>query len=219
MATVGAVTRDGIKLVDLPSGFQYSMGDIKYDPHENFKPNGSFRLDAKTSPDFNQVNLVVALNLGGGHDEISGKLGGGHHSDDCPHCGRCYDFGVEQSGQRVRVRKEDPHPQTEGGPSKSINLGDLNNKWIVLQYLKMNNTDGSVNCQVWISTLGNDSTPSNNFQQIFNETDTGNWRLAPFLSVFKPSDSVVTCRVDGMNRNIFHYKWFAAVRITGGHGE
>jgi hypothetical protein len=83
----------------------------------------------------------------------------------------------------------------------------------------MNNTDGSVNAQVWISTSGNDSTPSNNFQKIFDETDTGQWRENPFLSVFRPGDSVVTCRVDGMSIDKFHYKWFAAVRITGGHGE
>ena len=205
-------TPDGIALAPLPAG--YSYGEANTNPHENFKSDGSFRLDKGVQPQLNQVNLVVYLNLTSGSDEISGKLSGGTHTDNAPKNGRCYDIGINQAGDRVRIRKENPHPTYhDGPPSHSLNLGSLNGKWIGYQFMKWNE-GANVHLQCWIDTTGSE-TVTNHWTKILDEVDTGNWVESPYLTVFDSSDSQTTVRVDSMSTSKFHYKFYDAHRING----
>jgi hypothetical protein len=212
----GHATNDGVTLVDLPPGYAYA--DTLYNPNQNFQSNGSFRLDKPASPQLNQVNLTVYLNLSSGSDEISGKLSGGRHSTSIAKHGRCYDIGINQAGNRVRIRKEDPHPSYHDTPiSNSLSLGSLNGKWVGFQYLKWN--EGS-NChlQAWIDTNGlpDGTHPGNNWVKIMDAVDTGGWVESPFLNCYDPTDSVTTVRVDGQSTSSFHYKYYAVTRIGSG---
>lgn len=203
-------TPDGIALVALPAGYTY--GDQHTNFHENFQSNGSFRLDCGVQPELNELNLTFSLNLSSGSDEISSKLSGGTHSDNAPKNGRCYDIGINQAGDRVRIRKEDPHPKYHDGPSHSINLGSLNGKWIYVQSLKWN--EGSnVHLQCWIDTTGS-QTVSNKFVKILDDIDTGGWFESPYLTTFSSSDSQTTVRVDSMSTSKFHYQMLCATRIV-----
>ena len=205
-------TPDGIKLVELPAGYSYSDQHTSF--HENFKSDGSFRLDCGVQPQLNELNLTFSLNLSSGSDEISSKLSGGTHTDSKPKNGRCYDIGLNQAGDRVRIRKEDPHPSYHDGPSHSIHLGSLNGKWVYVQSLKWN--EGS-NChlQCWIDTSGSTS-PTNQFVKILDDIDTGSWFESPYLTCYQASDSQTTIRVDGMSTSKFHYKMLCATRIVKG---
>ena len=208
----GGQTPDGIQLVVLPAGKVY--GEHNQNPNENFQGNGSFRLDKGVQPQLDQVNLVIYLNLSSGSDEISSKLSGGTHTDSKANNGRCYDIGLAQDGNRVRIRKEDPHPSYHDGPSHSINLGSLNGKWIGVQALKWN--EGN-NChlQCWVDTTGSE-TPTNQWQKVLDDIDTGQWFEDPYLHTYDSSDSQTTLRVDNMSTSKFHYKFYDAVRINDG---
>lgn len=210
----GGQTPDGINMAALPTG--YSYGEHNTSPHENFQSNGSFRLDKGVQPPLNMVNLIVYLNLSSGSDEISGKLSGGTHTDSKAKNGRCYDIGVNQAGDRVRTRKENPHPSYHDGPSQSASLGSLNGKWVGFQFMKWN--EGTkVHLQCWIDNSGA-ATPTNKWQKVFDQIDTGGWFEAPYLTVYDSSDSQTTVRVDSMSTSKFHYKFFDAVRIKGPGG-
>lgn len=208
----GGTTPDGIHLVQLPTGYTYGQQYTNF--HENFQSNGSFRLDVGVQPQLDQLNLTFSLNLSSGSDEISSKLSGGTHTDSKAKNGRCYDIGLNQDGKRVRIRKENPHPDYHDGPSHSINLGSLNGKWVYVQSLKWN--EGS-NChlQCWVDTSGS-ATPTNQFTKILDDIDTGGWFESPYLHCFDSSDSQTTIRVDGMSTSKFHYKFLCATRIVPG---
>jgi hypothetical protein len=208
----GGTTPDGITLVELPAGLKY--GDQHTNFHENFQSNGSFRLDCGVQPQMNECNLTFSLNLSSGSDEISSKLSGGTHTDSKAKNGRCYDIGINQAGDRVRIRKEDPHPDYHDGPSHSIKLGSLNGKWVYVQSLKWN--EGS-NChlQCWIDTSGS-QTPTNKFVKILDDIDTGGWFESPYLTCYDPSDSQTTIRVDSMSTSKFHYQKLCLTRIVHG---
>lgn len=205
-------TPDGIKLVELPAGYSYSDQHTNF--NENFKSDGSFRLDCGVQPQLNELNLTFYLNLSSGSDEISSKLSGGTHTDSKAKNGRCYDIGLNQDGSRVRIRKEDPHPSYHDGPSHSVSLGSLNGKWVGVQSLKWN--EGS-NChlQCWVDTSGAES-PTNKWTRILDDIDTGGWFESPYLTVYDSSDSQTTIRVDGMSTSKFHYKFLCATRIKKG---
>jgi hypothetical protein len=203
-------TPDGIKLVELPAGYNYGQQYTGF--HENFQSNGSFRLDVGVQPQLNELNLTFALNLSSGSDEISSKLSGGTHTDSKAKNGRCYDIGLNQGGDRVRIRKEDPHPSYHDGPSHSISLGSLNGKWVYVQSLKWN--EGSnVHLQCWVDTSGA-SAPTNKFVKILDDIDTGGWFESPYLTVYDSSDSQTTIRVDSMSTSKFHYQMLCATRIV-----
>lgn len=205
-------TPDGIKLVELPTGYSYSDQHTGF--HENFQSNGSFRLDVGVQPQLNELNLTFYLNLSSGSDEISSKLSGGTHTDSKAKNGRCYDIGLNQDGSRVRIRKEDPHPSYHDGPSHSVSLGSLNGKWVGVQSLKWN--EGS-NChlQCWVDTSGAES-PTNKWTRILDDIDTGGWFESPYLTTYDSSDSQTTIRVDSMSTSKFHYKFLCATRIKKG---
>lgn len=202
-------TPDGIQLVELPAGRTY--GDQHTNFKENFKSDGSFRLDCGVQPQLDELNLTFYLNLSSGSDEISSKLSGGTHTDSKAKNGRCYDIGLNQDGKRVRIRKENPHPDYHDGPSHSISLGSLNGKWVGVQSLKWN--EGS-NChlQCWVDTSGAES-PTNKWSRILDDIDTGGWFESPYLHCYDSSDSQTTIRVDGMSTSKFHYKFLCATRI------
>jgi len=206
----GGTTPDGITLVTLPSGYSYSNQYTNF--HENFQSNGSFRLDVGVQPQLNELNLTFYLNLSSGSDEISSKLSGGTHTDSKAKNGRCYDIGLNQDGKRVRIRKENPHPDYHDGPSHSINLGSLNAKWVGVQSLKWN--EGS-NChlQCWVDTSGS-TTPTNKWTKILDDIDTGGWFESPYLTCYASNDSQTTIRVDSMSTSKFHYKFLCATRIV-----
>ena len=208
----GGTTPDGIKLVELPAGYKYSDQHTNF--HENFQSNGSFRLDCGVQPELNELNLTFSLNLTSGSDEISSKLSGGTHTDSKPKNGRCYDIGINQAGDRVRIRKEDPHPKYHDGPSHSIHLGSLNGKWVYVQSLKWNEGN-NVHLQCWIDTSGA-TAPTNQFVKILDDIDTGGWFEPPYLTTYASNDSQTTIRVDSMSTSKFHYKFLCATRIVKG---
>jgi hypothetical protein len=208
----GGTTPDGIKLVQLPTGYKYSDQHTNF--HENFQSNGSFRLDCGVQPELNELNLTFSLNLTSGSDEISSKLSGGTHTDSKPKNGRCYDIGINQAGDRVRIRKEDPHPSYHDGPSHSIHLGSLNGKWVYVQSLKWNEGN-NVHLQCWIDTSGA-TAPTNQFVKILDDIDTGGWFEPPYLTTYASNDSQTTIRVDSMSTSKFHYKFLCATRIVKG---
>lgn len=203
-------TPDGTKLVELPAGYVYADQHTNF--NENFQSNGSYRLDCGVQPQLNELNLSFYLNLSSGSDEISSKLSGGKHSDSAPKNGRCYDIGLNQAGDRVRIRKENPHPDYhDGPPSHSISVGSLNGKWVGVQSLKWNE-GANVHLQCWIDTSGA-SSPTNKWTRILDDIDTGNWYDPPYLTTYDSSDSQTTIRVDGMSSSKFHYQNLCATRI------
>lgn len=141
-------------------------------------------------------------------DEVSGKMGGGRHSDGSSP--KCYDIGCDTENAATRLRSEDKHPEYD---SISNNRGDatatgvgLHGSWIGYCFIKRN-MSGYVLCQVW-QDAGNNagSTPANAWKLL------GSWNVTDPYWPNPPSDHAETVRVD--NVDCLEYKWASLREIT-----
>lgn len=198
---------NGVAYLPLPNGFDYGKESLK--PKENFRPDGSYRLD------FPGVRPMVAiggyLKTGGpASEEDACKLLGTHSSKN-KNSGS-YVVGITLDGKRVRLRKE-IHPNYTGTLKKEVlNLGDLRNRWVGIYTTKINMGD-----KVGIDTyFDNDpfdeaGKPKNNWNLIFSVVDNGKLAKKPYAKVWLkpsiPTKGQNTLRVDEQDKKSFSYKY------------
>ena len=175
---------------NLPNGKQFG-GFSSDSGFENNAPNGSKRLDFRNLPDgCDEYAIGAYIKIKGNtpaDEEIGFKLGGGRHTGDAEEesakKGRCYVVGIRADGSRVRIRKEFPHPKHHGtGIDDSLsNIGNLRNRWVGVLGVKMHedhNGSPAVRIMAFLDTATQDpDNPQNNWQQILDVTDEGNWNI------------------------------------------
>ncbi len=217
----------------LPSGKQFN-GFSSDQGNDNEAPNNSMRLDFSNLPNgCNEYALGAYIKIDAdtpADEEISLKLGGGKHSgnveEEKAKKGRCYDIGIRADGSRIRCRKEFPHPKTHntGIEEQLSNISNLRDKWVGVLGIKMTVTDKAttgVHLMVFIDTSTQDiETPANNWQQILDVTDNGNWDInlangtpnsvteaqikEVWLTPFENTEGVGTIRVDQQSKMFSH---------------
>lgn len=201
------IDENGVQYLPLPPGFKYGEESLK--PKENFRDDGSYRLDFPGV--HNMCNIGGFLQVSGpASEEFAGKLLG-THSSNSKNSGS-YVIGITLDGARVRLRKE-IHPHYTNTLEKvKPNLGDLRKRWVGLQYFKLN-VGTTVQCQAYIdlSGFGVDSKPHNSWAQIYNVVDDGKLASSPYKKVWQtPSikgKGQNTLRVDEQNKDSFKYKF------------
>lgn len=177
---------------------------------ENFRPDGSYRLDFSGERD--SVCVGAYMNVAGpDNEEFAGKLLGTHSSQG-KNSGS-YVIGIQLNGKRVRLRKEIHPDYTESIKPTSLNLGDLRKKWIGVMYFKINQPSGKVVCQAFVDVTGLDSDghPRNNWQKIFECVDDGTiakgkWKPIWLKPSLGPKMTSNTIRVDGQVKTTYSYK-------------
>ena len=213
------VDKNNVEYLPLQA-FSYKKEEVSYDPKENFRDDGSYRLDFNGERD--SVCVGAYMNVAGPKDEeFAGKLLG-THSNHGKNSGS-YVIGIRLDGEKVRLRKEihgigkvndTGEDYTKNIKPTSLKLGDLRKKWIGLMYFKINQANGNVLCQAFVDTTGLDSdgNPRNNWQQIFECVDDGTIAKDEFKPIWlKPSQGPKktqnTIRVDGQKKNTYDYKF------------
>jgi hypothetical protein len=206
----------------------YGYDPIDYNVNPDHKSNGSFRENFKRgNRDLNSVLIGGYIKADGPADEeISGKLGGGRHTDsDNGKAGRCYDIGLRLNGSGVRIRKENPHPDYHNtGQERSLSLGDFRTHYVGVMFMKVNvvvNGQDRVRCRCWVDNAGmSDSgvfTAANqNWQEVLDGTDDGSWHDGIWLTTASPGDSSATIRTDEQNSGSYDAKLLFCSRIKGG---
>lgn len=152
---------------------------------------------------YKSCELIMYLKHGCGNisDEVSGKMGGGRHSDGSSP--KCYDIGVDTENGDTRIRSEDKHPEYDSiddGPGNATAQGvGLHGSWVGYDFIKRN-MNNYVLCQAWQDAGNNEgSSPANAWKLI------GSWNVSDPYWPNPPSDHVETCRVD--NVDCLDYKW------------
>jgi hypothetical protein len=202
------VSRDGVQL-------EYPSSNILYGDrnHENFKFN--FRDDGKRF-DFKDLGRSFAsaeligyfrFNQDPVNDEVSGKQGGGRHSNGTRP--KCYDVGIHIRTGKSRYRMEEEHPNMINGDTGGVG-SPLGNKFIGYKFIKKNESNG-VRLQLF-QDIGNNEgdKPSNQWEKVSDWLETEfNWRTPP-------NEHMETIRIDdpGDNglRNL-EYKWICLSEI------
>ena len=148
-----------------------------------------------------EMILYVKHPCGAINDEVSGKQGGGRHSDGSHP--KCYDTGVDSENGDTRLRVEDKHPEydtVEDGPGDATAQGvGVRTNWVGYDYIKRN-MSGFCRLQVWQDAGNNNgSTPANAWKLI------GSWDVSNPYWPNPPSDHVETVRID--NVDCLEHKW------------
>jgi hypothetical protein len=174
----GAVGSDVNGVEYLPiAGYRYVADRFDWD--ENFRSDGSMRHDFHNAPDSNQCVLGYFFIDGPDDEEISVKLASGPHNDTNPTWADTYDLGVTNFiGDRSRLRYEDTHPSYSDGPSDTISIGDIRNKWVGAMGCKVNvDSDGNgepdaARVVSWVDPTGLDGNgaPNNGWVVVFDHT-------------------------------------------------
>lgn len=124
-------------------------------------------------------------------DEVSGKQGGGKHSDGLKP--KCFDTGIKIRDGKTRLRLENKHPQMINrvtGPAGE----PLKDKFIGYRFIKKNEADGGVRIQIWQDTGNNEGdTPANEWKLLLDTVDR-NQPEHPWT--IPPNDHVETIRID-----------------------
>jgi len=201
------VDKNGVEYIAI-QGLTYTNESLT--PKENFRTDGSYRLDFNGERD--SVCVGAYMNVAGPKDEeFAGKLLGSHsqHGENSG----SYVIGIQLNGLRVRLRKEIHPNYTKSISPSSLDLGDLRRKWVGLMYFKINQPNGNVLCQAFVDTTGLDSdgNPRNNWQKIFKCVDDGTIAKKKFKPIWlKPSlgskKSQNTIRADGQSKSTYSYK-------------
>lgn len=155
--------------------------------------------------------MIIYLRHGCGsiNDEISGKQGGGRHSDGSSP--KCYDTGVDSENGATRLRSEDRHPEYDiisNGPGDATASGvGLAGSWVGYDFIKRNMSN-YVLIQVWQDPGNNEgASPANQWRCI------GSWNVSDPYWPNPPSDHQETVRVD--NVDCLDYKWPSLREILG----
>jgi hypothetical protein len=163
------VDKNGVEYLIL-QGFTYT--NESFEPKENFRTDGSYRLDFEDERDSVCVGAYMYV-TGPKTEEFAGKLLGTHFTN--RKNSGSYVIGIQLDGKRVRLRKEIHDDYTNDINPTSLDLGDLRKKWIGIMYFKINQSNGNVLCQAFVDVTGLDSDghPRNNWHKIFECVDDG----------------------------------------------
>jgi len=203
------VDKNGVEYIPI-QGLTYT--NESYTPHENFRPDGSYRLDFTGERD--SVCIGSYMNVAGPPDEeFAGKILGTHSSKG-KNSGS-YVIGIQLNGKRVRLRKEIHPKYTSSIHATPLNLGDLRKKWVGIMYFKINDIPvaGQVTCRAFVDITGLDSDghPRNNWQPIFEIVDDGTiakgkWKPVWLKPSLGPTKTQNTLRVDEQKKSTYSYK-------------
>jgi hypothetical protein len=202
--------KNGIAYLPLPVGFKY--GAEKFNPKENFRPDGSFRLDFPGVIDM--VNIGGILKVSGPlGEEIAGKLLGTHNNGG--NNSGSYVMGIRLDGSRIRLRKEIHNTYTETLLKSTPKLGDLRDKYIGVQFFKFNFLDTKsvgLAAHVDLDPLDENDQPKNNWVQKFGCSDTGSFEVEnrfkkPWFEPSVKGKGQNTLRVDEQERDTFGFKY------------
>lgn len=156
-----------------------------------------------------EMIIYLRHKCGSINDEVSGKQGGGRHSDGSHP--KCYDSGCDTEDGSTRLRVEDKHPEydtidSSSGDATASGVG-LHGNWVGYCFIKRN-MNGYVLIQIWQDAGNNEgSAPANAWKLI------GSWNVSNPNWQNPPSDHVETVRVD--NVDCLEYKWASLREITG----
>ncbi|MGE3543191.1 MAG: hypothetical protein AB7L28_04645 [Kofleriaceae bacterium] len=211
---------NGVIYLDVP-GYEYVSE--RFDWTENFKSNGSMRHDFEGAADSNQCLVGYFYVTGPTKEEISAKLASGPHSEDDPDYADTYDLGlVNFKGDRARLRYESTHPSYDEGPTNSLDVGDIREKWVGAMGCKLNfDSDGdgeadSAKVLAFVDTSGLDADgkPQNNWESTLDETisfDDVELKSPsePYVATIgKPELAQATMRIDEQGDD-YDYKFIA----------
>lgn len=182
--TTGTVDKFGTKLV-------YPSTQVVYNYKENFRNDGKrFDFNLSGRKDFQSVELTAYVALTSQvKDEISGKLGGGKHSDGSRP--KVYDLGFNIVNGVTRYRTEEVHPKYSSGKEgpKGIPQGT---KFIGYKFIKKNLPEG-VLLEIWQDAGNNEDNnkpASNQWKRIASWVENKyNWKIPP-------GDHQETLRID-----------------------
>jgi hypothetical protein len=206
--TGSGVTKDGVKLA------YETTGKIEYEPRQNFRGDGK-RFDFSINgPEYTNSELIGYFRFNDGKgpdDEVSGKMGGGKHSEGSHP--KVYDMGVKIKDGKARYRTEDKHPDYEAATAKDNASGKgipVSDKFVGYRFVKKNAADGkSVKLQIWQDGGNNESTtPANEWKLV------SDWDVKDPLWLNPGSDHQETIRIDGPGgvKNL-EWKWLALSEI------
>lgn len=195
----GAVDQFGVVSV-------FATGAIRYDYKENFRSDGK-RFDFEiNSPQFASCELTGYFSCNNPwDDEVSGKMGGGKHTDGTSP--KCYDIGCGIADGKTRVRTEYEHPTGyEAVPGNGTTGAPMakGGQYTGYKFVKSNQADG-VLCQVWQDTGDNRVRPSNQWKMLLSLTEKQyNWQIPG-------NDHQETLRVDGgdATSSAMKFKWIS----------
>ncbi|HYO60020.1 discoidin domain-containing protein [Archangium sp.] len=220
----GSVDKNGVAYLPI-AGFRY-VGE-RFDWTQNFKADGSMRHDFENTPHGNQCVVGYFVVNGPDAEEISAKLGGGPHSSDHPTWADTYDLGITNfTGTRSRLRYEATHPDYTAGPTRTISLGDLRNKWVGAMGCKLNlDQDGNgsidrIRVLAWVDPTGLDSTgkPKNGWVNTLDLTltlpdvDLKSPTIPYVVTIGQSAESQATIRIDEQGSS-YQYKYVAYRRL------
>ena len=178
--------------------------DPEYDPHNGGK---SIRYDfPRNRGKYINVCVGAYLKMEECDEAVSGKLGGGHHSgssgssEERKKC-RCYVPELFIRGGKIRLRKEHPCPEYHTCEEKRIDIDNFEKRWFGVAFSRINtkvNGKDAVNIQIWLDNEGLDSKgkPINNWNKIYEYTDTGQCYREPWMDTFDPENYMTTIRID-----------------------
>lgn len=232
-------SNSAIEWTGLPQGVVFG-GEVRNNITEDYKPDSdSSRLDHENLPNgcfeyafgaYVKIDANTSSN-----EEIGMFLGGGSHqggSLENRKRGRSYVVGIRNTGEKIRVRKEFPHPKYHGtGINKTINIGNVRNKWIGVIGAKINENN-NVRLMVWVDTTApsNIDNPPNSWTLVLDVTDSGNWEIdradntpseitdeqieEPWLTPFDTSSpGTCTIRADDQPRSMEHrFEFFKEIK-------
>lgn len=206
--TGSGTTKDGVKLA------YETTGNIDYEPNQNFRPDGK-RFDFSINgPKYTNSELIGYFRFNDGKgpdDEVSGKMGGGKHSDGS--YPKVYDMGVDINSGKARYRTEDKHPDYESATASDNASGKgipVSDKFVGYRFVKKNAVDGkSIKLQIWQDVGNNESTtPANEWKLV------SDWDVKDPLWLNPNDTHQETIRIDGPGgvKNL-EWKWMALSEI------
>lgn len=206
----GQKTKEGVEL-------KYPSKDIKYKWKRNFRNDGK-RFDfVGLGSKFKSSELTGYFRFEDNpvKDEVSGKMGGGRHSNNTKPC--CFDIGVEVRTGDSRLRLEEKHHDMFG--EKDGKKGKpLKDKYIGYRFVKKNTNDG-IHLEFWQDTGNNEGDKPANDWGLVSEwecdkkpgerDENRDWRNPP-------TDHVETIRIDDPGKDELkdlEWKWISLSEI------
>ena len=191
-------------------------GKINREVVNNFKSDGSMRHDFEGLV-FSFIMMGYYIISGGpDKEELSPKIKGANHTASAPLNGRCYDWGINFAGDRLRMRIEWKHVDMSGNlVEQSLDLGNLRDKWVALAQVAINIMHKGKKAVKMITyfnkdPLTSDGKPKNDtWQKLYEVIDDGSlWGgSTPFLEPNSTEDAQNTIRIDAQDKKKFKYKF------------
>ena len=191
-------------------------GKINREVINNFKSDGSMRHDFEGLV-YSFIMMGYYIISGGPDDEeLSPKIKGANHTASAPLNGRCYDWGINFAGDRLRLRIEWKHvDMSKNLVEQKLNLGNLRDKWVAIAQAAINcihNGKKAVKMMTFFNTkpLDQNGKPDNTgWVKLYEVIDDGSlWGgTTPFLEPNSTEDAQNTIRIDEQDKKKFKYKF------------